>query len=72
MHVQCGVSRSVLVIAVAAAAVCLMPATVHAQSSTQFVSVTDAMLQRPAPEDWLMWRRTLDSWAYSPLDLSGL
>jgi alcohol dehydrogenase (cytochrome c) len=49
-----------------------MPATVHAQSSTEFVSVTDAMLQRPAPEDWLMWRRTLDSWAYSPLDLSGL
>ena len=68
MHVQCGVSRSVLVIAVAAAAVCLMPATVHAQSSTEFVSVTDAMLQRPAPEDWLMWRRTLDSWGYSPLD----
>jgi hypothetical protein len=51
MHVQCGVSRSVLVIAVAAAAVCLVPATVHAQSSTEFVSVTDAMLQRPAPED---------------------
>ena len=37
--------------AVAAAAVCLVPATVHAQSSTEFVSVTDAMLQRPAPED---------------------
>ena len=26
------------------------------------------MLQNPAPEDWLMWRRTLDSWGYSPLD----
>jgi len=26
------------------------------------------MLQAPAPEDWLMWRRTLDSWGYSPLD----
>ena len=70
MHVQCGVSRSVLVIAVAvaAAAVCLVPATVHAQSSTEFVSVTDAMLQRPTPEDWLMWRRTLESWGYSPVD----
>ena len=25
------------------------------------------MLQDPAPSDWLMWRRTLDSWGYSPL-----
>ena len=32
------------------------------------VPVTDAMLQEPAPGDWLMWRRTLDSWGYSPLD----
>ena len=31
-------------------------------------SVTDAMLQSPPPEDWLHWRRTLDSWGYSPLD----
>jgi alcohol dehydrogenase (cytochrome c) len=34
----------------------------------EFVPVTDAMLQDPAPGDWLMWRRTLDSWGYSPLD----
>ena len=33
-----------------------------------FVPVTDATLQDPAPEDWLMWRRTLDGWGYSPLD----
>ncbi len=39
-----------------------------AQSGEQFVPVTDAMLQDPAPGDWLMWRRTLDSWGYSPLD----
>lgn len=32
------------------------------------VPVTDAMLQDPDPSDWLMWRRTLDSWGYSPLD----
>ncbi len=25
------------------------------------------MLQRPSPDDWLMWRRTLDGWGYSPL-----
>jgi PQQ-dependent dehydrogenase (methanol/ethanol family) len=29
--------------------------------------VTDAMLREPDPADWLMWRRTLDSWGYSPL-----
>ena len=33
-----------------------------------FMPVTDAMLQDPHPGDWLMWRRTLDSWGYSPLD----
>src|SRR5262245_57511611 len=32
-----------------------------------FVPVTDKMLQSPDPADWLMWRRTLDSWGYSPL-----
>ena len=32
------------------------------------VPVTDAMLQNPAPADWLMWRRTLNGWGYSPLD----
>ena len=30
--------------------------------------VTDAMLQDPSPDDWLMWRRTLNGWGYSPLD----
>ena len=24
--------------------------------------VTDAMLQDPAPRDWLMWRRTWNNW----------
>ena len=43
-------------------------ATAEAQPATEFVPVTDAMLQAPAPGDWLMWRRTLDGWGYSPLD----
>ena len=38
------------------------------QRSDDFIPVTDAMLQHPAAGDWLMWRRTLDSWGYSPLD----
>ena len=33
-----------------------------------FVPVTDAMLQKPSPGDWLAWRRTPDGWGYSPLD----
>ena len=36
--------------------------------STPFEPVTDAMIQDPDPKDWLSWRRTLDSWGYSPLD----
>ena len=39
-----------------------------AQAPPDVPPVTDAMLQDPAPGDWLMWRRTLDSWGYSPLD----
>ncbi len=46
----------------------LGPYATQGQSSVEFVPVTDAMLQNPAPNDWLMWRRTLDSWGYSPLD----
>ena len=38
------------------------------QGGRRFVPVTDAMLQKPDPADWLMWRRTLDGWGYSPLD----
>jgi len=30
--------------------------------------VTDTMLLKPDDGDWLMWRRTLDGWGYSPLD----
>ena len=60
-------SRCLLVLA---AAVLLVPASGAAQAQPQgdFTPVTDAMLQDPAPGDWLMWRRTLDGWGYSPLD----
>lgn len=42
--------------------------TLSLAQSADFVSVNDEILQNPAPEDWLMWRRTLNSWGYSPLD----
>ena len=37
------------------------------QPSAGVVPVTSQMLQDPDPADWLMWRRTLNSWGYSPL-----
>ena len=37
------------------------------QPSPGIVPVTSPMLQEPDPADWLMWRRTLNSWGYSPL-----
>ena len=40
----------------------------QAQSRDAFVPVTDVMLQDPDPEDWLMWRRTLNGWGFSPLN----
>src|SRR5690348_15157922 len=53
-----------VVIVVASAVVTI----VEAQNARPFVPVTDEMLAKPDPGDWLMWRRTLDSWGYSPLD----
>ena len=44
------------------------PVTAQSSTDTEFVPVTDAMLQNPADGDWLMWRRTLDGWGYSPLE----
>jgi PQQ-dependent dehydrogenase (methanol/ethanol family) len=41
----------------------------QAQEGTRkVVPVTSAMLEKPDPANWLMWRRTLDSWGYSPLN----
>jgi alcohol dehydrogenase (cytochrome c) len=48
-------------------ALLLVAATAGGQPADTFVPVTDAMLQEPDPADWLMWRRTLDSWGHSPL-----
>ena len=34
----------------------------------RFTSVSDHAAQNPSANDWLMWRRTYNSWGYSPLD----
>ena len=57
-------------VALLAIVVFTSPAVAAAQSDEDagFVPVTDAMLEDPAPGDWLMWRRTQNGWGYSPLD----
>ena len=52
----------------AATAVAGLAMTQAVAQTAPFVPVTDAMIQQPDPKDWLSWRRTLDSWGYSPLD----
>ena len=51
-----------------AALPCWLAFVAVAQTEQAFVPVTDAMLKNPNAADWLMWRRTLDSWGHSPLD----
>ncbi|HLF12018.1 MAG TPA: PQQ-binding-like beta-propeller repeat protein [Gammaproteobacteria bacterium] len=53
---------------IAAAIGVLVSCTAFAQPPREFVPVTDAMLENPNPADWLMWRRTQNHWAYSPLE----
>ena len=51
-------------------AVCVvvaLPAVMGGQESVSYRSVTDERLENPNPGDWLMYRRTYDSWGYSPL-----
>ena len=52
--------------AIAALALTAPPATTAQEPA--YTPVTDERLQSPADGDWLMYRRTYDSWGYSPLD----
>ena len=61
---ECVLTKFTVTILVSA----LVPVSSNAQTVGEFVPVTDVMLQEPSPDDWLMWRRTFDSWGYSPLD----
>ncbi|MXY24777.1 MAG: PQQ-binding-like beta-propeller repeat protein [Acidobacteria bacterium] len=55
--------RIVLAVVVAGGAL----AALNAQAPA-VTPVTDAMLQDPPAGSWLMWRRTLNGWGFSPLD----
>jgi len=61
------IGRGLAGLAAVVAALALVTQAV-AQSAAPFEPVTDAMIQDPDPKDWLSWRRTLDSWGYSPLE----
>ena len=51
-----------------AAAIAVVAAAPALAQEDRIRPVTDAELENPSPDDWLMWRRTLDGWGYSPLD----
>ena len=68
MQMKSGVSRYGIVLAVAVVAFLPGRLPVYAQTTAEFVPVTDVALRAPSPDDWLMWRRTLDGWGYSPLN----
>ena len=51
-----------------AAGMLLAALTAEAQTPRAYSPVTDARLTSPEPGNWLMYRRTYDSWGYSPLE----
>ena len=59
--------RSFIPVTIAAVVATLAAGALHAEPIADFEPVTDAMLSSPDDADWLMWRRTLDGWGYSPL-----
>ena len=61
-------SRPVLQLALGLTAATLLIADPKAQEVSNFVPVTQYMLENPDPADWLMFSRTFDAQRYSPLD----
>jgi len=57
-----------IIFAATAAASIFLSVPSPAQQPQSFVPVTDQMLENPDPADWPSWRRTLNSWGYSPLN----
>ena len=64
MQPRCLVSRSVPFMVAVLLALAPAPAAAQAEPQAPFVPVTDAMLEDPAPGDWLSWRRTPDGWGF--------
>lgn len=49
-------------------AVCITAGAADATAPRPYTSVTSARLAAPEDHNWLQYRRTYDSWGYSPLD----
>ncbi len=62
------VAGAALAATVAVGGVLAAPVVAQEPPPVAFTPVTDAMLEDPAPADWLTWRRTPNGWGYSPLD----
>ena len=61
--------RVVTTLAAAAVAGTVMSSPAAAQTpAADYTPVTDERLRSPDADDWLMYRRTYDSWGYSPLE----
>src|SRR6185437_16905677 len=64
------IRRATVVLLLCIACLCALAqrlATSSASPPSAFTPVTDRMLESPDSADWLMWRRTLNGWGYSPL-----
>ena len=68
MHLRLPAACSILLLALTLLPFAPQPAAAQGAATAEFVPVTDAMHENPAPGDWLMWRRTQNGWGYSPLD----
>ena len=60
--------RVPVMLAVCVALAMALPVVMGGQEAPTYRPVTDERLENPDPGDWLMYRRTYDSWGYSPLD----
>src|SRR4026208_2578142 len=68
-HLRAGATMKHIAALVVFIAVTVTPDMMGAQNRrAPFRPVADAMLEKPDPANWPMWRRTLDSWGFSPLD----
>ena len=56
-----------LLVAMTALPAAIDPASAQTREM-DYTAVTDERLREPNDADWLMYRRTYDSWGYSPLD----
>ena len=70
-HLLSSVSAALLVLSVGATAQRFVPSPVPGvvpEKLKNFVPVTDDMLVRPKPENWITYRNGYNLWGYSSLD----